>query len=130
MPAGRGDMLRRALVKQDEAKIQKLQVEFFTAALLHGRDEVSITAVWVLVSGFQGYASCRAHSTAYAVEAYQGAYFKHYHPAEFMAAVLTNGKGFYPLLVHTLESRRLGIGFLHPCVNVCTPSFIVVHATG
>lgn len=129
MPAGRGDMLRRALVKQDMAKIQELQLEFFTAALLHGRDGASIKAVWELVAGFQGYAFCRAHSTAYAVEAYQGAYFKHYHPAEFMAAVLTNGKGFYTPLVYTLEARRLGIGFLHPCVNICTPSFTVVHAT-
>ncbi len=129
MPAGRGDLLRRALVKQDMKKIQELQVEFYTAAHLRGRDETSIDAVWELVAGFQGYAFCRAHSTAYAVEAYQGAYFKHYHPAEFMAAVLTNGKGFYTPLVYTLEARRLGIGFLPPCVNISTPSFTVEQVT-
>ncbi len=129
MPAGRGDVLRRALVKQDIAKIQELQLEFFAAALAHGREETSIKAVWELVAGFQGYAFCRAHSTAYAVEAYQGAYFKRYHPAEFLAAVLTNGKGFYTPLVYTLEARRLGIGFLAPCVNFSTPSFTVVSAT-
>ncbi|OYW69539.1 MAG: hypothetical protein B7Z21_01120, partial [Verrucomicrobiales bacterium 32-60-5] len=57
------------------------------------------------------------------MEAYQGAYAKYYHTAEFMAAVLTNGKGFYSALVYTLECRRLGIGFLSPCVNVLSDAF-------
>jgi DNA polymerase III alpha subunit len=59
------------------------------------------------------------------VEAYQGAYAKHYHPAEFMASVLTNGKGFYSSLVYTLECRRLGIGFLHPDINTLSDAFTV-----
>jgi DNA polymerase III alpha subunit len=59
------------------------------------------------------------------VEAYQGAYAKHYHPAEFMAGVLTNGKGFYSALVYTLECRRLGIGFLSPDVNASSDAFTV-----
>ncbi|MFC5455988.1 DNA polymerase III subunit alpha [Prosthecobacter fluviatilis] len=122
---GRADILRRALVKQDAAKIAEIKTEFIAAARALSRDEPTITKVWELVAGFQGYAFCRAHSTAYAVEAYQGAYAKHYHPAEFMAAVLTNGKGFYSPLVYTLECRRLGIGFLHPCVNVLSDAFTV-----
>ena len=126
LPAGRGDVLRRALVKMDAAKIAELQKEFIAAARDRGRDEDSIARVWELVAGFQGYAFCRAHSTAYGVEAYQGAYAKHYHPAEFMAAVLTNGKGFYGPLVYTLECRRLGIGFLPPDVNVAGDAFTVV----
>jgi len=34
---------------------------------------------------------------------------KHYFPAEFMGAVLTNGKGFYDPLVYVLECHRLGV---------------------
>ena len=122
---GRADVLRRALVKQDMKKIAEIRLEFIAAA--HGRlhDETTIEKVWNLVAGFQGYAFCRAHSTAYAVEAYQGAYAKHYHPAEFMAAVLSNGKGFYSSLVYTLECRRLGIGFLPTSVNAFTDAFTV-----
>ncbi|HRH98572.1 MAG TPA: PHP domain-containing protein, partial [Prosthecobacter sp.] len=122
---GRGDVLRRALVKQDSAKINEVKVEFMAAAKERRRDARSIAYVWDLVAGFQGYAFCRAHSTAYAVEAYQGAYAKHYHPAEFMAGVLTNGKGFYSPLVYTLECRRLGIGFLSPDVNASNDAFTV-----
>ncbi len=122
---GRADVLRRALVKQDMKKVEEVHVEFIAAARARFHDETTIAKVWDLVAGFQGYAFCRAHSTAYAVEAYQGAYAKHYHPAEFMAAVLSNGKGFYSPLVYTLECRRLGIGFLSPCVNALTDAFRV-----
>ncbi|TDU69454.1 DNA-directed DNA polymerase III PolC [Prosthecobacter fusiformis] len=125
LPGGRADVLRRALVKQDEAKIAEVKVEFMAAAKARSRDAYSIAHVWDLVAGFKGYAFCRAHSTAYAVEAYQGAYAKRYHPAEFMACVLTNGKGFYSPLVYTLECRRLGIGFLSPDVNASTDAFTV-----
>jgi DNA polymerase III alpha subunit len=59
------------------------------------------------------------------VEAYQGAYAKHYHPAEFMAGVLSNGKGFYSALVYTLECRRLGSAFLSPDVNHLSDAFTV-----
>jgi error-prone DNA polymerase len=122
---GRADVLRRALVKQGMKKVEEVHVEFLAAARARLHDEATIGKVWDLVVGFQGYAFCRAHSTAYAVEAYQGAYAKHYHPAEFMAGVLTNGKGFYSALVYTLECRRLGIGFLLPDINHRSDAFTV-----
>ena len=83
-----------------------------------------IARVWDLVTGFQGYAFCRAHSTAYGVEAYQGAWLKRYHPATFLACVLSNGKGFYSTLAYTLECRRLGIDFLPPDVNASRWNFV------
>lgn len=128
LPAGRADILRRALVKEDEARIAELRLDFFAAARSLQRDERTIEKVWDLVAGFHGYAFCRAHSTAYAVEAYQGAYLKHYHPAAFMAGVLTNGKGFYSPLVYTLECRRLGIGFLPPDLNTAADAYTVEEA--
>jgi len=64
------------------------------------------------------------HSTAYGVEAYQAAWLKLNYPAEFMAAVLTNGKGFYDPLVYVLECRRLGLKFLPPTVNEPGPQFM------
>ena len=114
---GRADILRRALVKQQSAKIEEIRCEFFAAARALGRSEEQIAEVWELVHKFQGYAFCRAHSTAYGLEAYQGAYLKCYHPVEFMAAILSNGKGFYSALAYTIECRRIGIGFLSPDVN-------------
>ena len=67
--------------------------------------------------------SARRTPTAYGVEAYQAAWLKRNYPAEFMAAVLTNGKGFYDPLVYVLESHRLGLKFLPPTVNEPGPQF-------
>ena len=41
-----------------------------------------------------------------------------------MAAVLTNGKGFYHPLVYVLESHRLGLKLLPPSVNEPGPAFV------
>jgi DNA-directed DNA polymerase III PolC len=123
LPAGRADILRRALVTSHQEKIVEMGREFVAAAKARGRTRDEIKAVWTLLVGFQGYAFCRAHSTAYGVEAYEAAHLKRYYPAEFLAGVLTNGKGFYSKLVYSIECRRLGIGFLSPDVNLSKDHF-------
>jgi error-prone DNA polymerase len=117
LPAGRADVLRRALSKGKTALIEEIRLEFLATARKRGHPEEKIAEVWDLVSGFAGYAFCKAHSAAYGVEAYQSAWLKRYHPVEFMAAVLTNGKGFYSPLVYVLECHRLGIPLLPPTAN-------------
>ena len=125
LPPGRADVLRRALAKEKADIIAQIEAEFADSARCQGRTEAEIAEVWGLVSGFQGYAFCKAHSTAYGVEAYQSAWLKLHYPAEFMAAVLTNGKGFYSPLVYVLECHRLGIPLLPPSVNEPGPNFTV-----
>jgi len=124
LPPGRADVLRRALVKQQRAVVAQIGREFSAAARARGHDEAKIAEVWDLVKGFSGYAFNKAHSTAYGVEAYQAAWLKCYHPAEFMAGVLTNGKGFYHPLVYVLECHRLGLRLLPPSVNEPGPAFV------
>src|SRR5215208_2569416 len=125
LPPGRADVLRRALAKDKTGLISEIKAEFAQCARRLGRSETKITEVWDLVTGFKGYAFCKAHSTAYGVEAYQSAWLKLNYPAEFMAAVLTNGKGFYDPLVYVLECHRLGIALLRPWVNEPGPQFTV-----
>ena len=120
---GRADVLRRALNKQKRAVIEEIRGEFFKAALARGHPPEKTAEVWELVTSFAGYAFCKAHSTAYGVEAYQSAWLKRYFPAEFMAAVLTNGKGFYHPLVYVLECHRLGLKLLPSSVNEPGPAF-------
>jgi len=124
LPPGRADVLRRALNKQQRAVIAEIRAEFFAAARARGHAPEKIEEVWGLVTGFAGYAFCKAHSTAYGVEAYQAAWLKRYFPAEFMAAVLTHGKGFYHPLVYVLECHRLGLKLLPPSVNEPGPAFV------
>ena len=106
--------ISRTLHMRQRLVIAEIQKEFIASAQKRGHTPEKIEEVWGLVTGFAGYAFCKAHSTAYGVEAYQSAWLKRYFPAEFMAAVLTNGKGFYDPLVYVLESYRLGLKFLLP----------------
>jgi len=124
LPPGRADILRRALNKQKRAVIAEIHEEFVLSSTSRGHTPEKIEEVWGLVTGFAGYAFCKAHSTAYGVEAYQAAWLKRNYPAEFMAAVLTNGKGFYDPLVYVLECHRLSLQFLPPSVNEPGPSFV------
>src|SRR5262249_35155845 len=124
LPPGRGDVLRRALNKQKHSVIEALSAEFIESSLARGHSIEKTAEIWNLVTSLSGYAFCKAHSTAYGVEAYQSGWLKRYFPAEFMAAVLTNGKGFYDPLVYVLECRRLGLTFSPPSVNEPGRAFV------
>jgi DNA polymerase III alpha subunit len=120
MNLGRADVLRRALNKQNQTLIAELQAEFQASARGLGRTPAEIAAVWEAIAGFCGFMFNKAHSAEYAVEAFQGAWLKCRWPAHFLAAVLSNYRGFYahsptlPQVLYVLEARRLGIGFLPP----------------
>src|SRR5262249_10422766 len=79
LPPGRADILRRALGKEKNDLIAQIETEFAECARRRGRTKTEITEVWNLVTGFRGYAFCKAHSTAYGVEAYQSAWLKRYY---------------------------------------------------
>ena len=81
LPPGRADVLRRALNKQKRAVIAEIREEFFASAKARGHAPEKIVEVWGLVAGFAGYAFCKAHSTAYGIEAYQSAWLKRNYPA-------------------------------------------------
>ncbi len=66
---------------------------------------------------FAGYMFNKAHSAAYAVEAFEGAFLKMRYPVEFLAAVLTGRRGFYSPIVYVLAALRLGARFRGPCVE-------------
>jgi DNA polymerase III alpha subunit len=118
LPPGRADVLRRALSKYKEPLIEQIRREFFACAKARGHDDEKVAEVWGLVRGFAGYAFCKAHSTAYGVEAYQSEWLKRYYPVEFMAAVLSNGKGFYHPLVYVLECHQIGIPILRAAFDL------------
>ena len=44
---------------------------------------------------FAGYSFCKGHSASYIQVAQHSCYLRAHYPAEFMAAVLANGGGFY-----------------------------------
>lgn len=118
MPWGRADQLRRALVKnRDHALIEKIGTEFRALALQLGRTREEIDSVWGTLREFAGYMFNKAHSAAYAVEAFAGAWIKTRYPAEFLAAVLSSRRGFYSPILYVIEALRCGVSFLPPCLH-------------
>ena len=127
MPWGRADLLRRALVKnRDRQRIDELGAEFRQHAAAIGHTPEEIDAVWGLMKDFAGYMFNKAHSAAYAVEAYSGAYLKSRYPVEFLAAVMTSRRGFYAPILYVLEALRNGARFELPDLHVSHASRFLV----
>jgi error-prone DNA polymerase len=118
MPLASGDGLRKALSKKRPVKVlASYAEEFFAGALALGRDPDVAKRVWENVLSFAGYSFCKGHSCSYIQVAQQSCYLRANHPAEFFAAVLANGGGFYASFAYVAEAMRLGIRILPPDVN-------------
>lgn len=112
------DGLRRVLSKKDrEQRLNAYRERFYEGALRLGVEREAIDEIWSMIRSFDGYSFCKAHSASYAMVSFQSAYLKAHHPAEFMAAVLSNGGGYYTSGSYISEARRMGLSVLGPDVN-------------
>jgi error-prone DNA polymerase len=112
------DGLRRALNKRRKSKkLQDYYDEFCRGARFSGASAATIKKVWQMIMSFAGYSFCKAHSASYAQVSFKCAYLKAHYPAEFMAAVLSHGGGYYPALAYISEARRMGLKIDAPDVN-------------
>jgi len=119
MSLGEADLLRRAMSGKLRSRkaMARLQKDFVSSCRRRGVSERVAGEIWRQIASFAGYAFCKAHSASYAVLSFQVAYLKVHHPAEFMAAVLSNGGGFYGPGAYIQEARRLGLNILLPDIN-------------
>ncbi len=112
------DRLRKVMSKKDrEYHLRDFRRRFFDGARGRGIAEATITAVWEMMMSFSGYSFCKPHSASYARVSFQAAYLKVHHPAEFMAAVISNQGGYYTTFAYVSEARRLGLEILPPNVT-------------
>jgi DNA polymerase-3 subunit alpha/error-prone DNA polymerase len=111
------DGLRKVLSKKDrEHHLRDFQRCFVAGARRRGVGAAQIVAVWEMILSFCGYSFCKPHSASYARVSFQAAYLKVHHPAEFMAAVISNQGGFYSTFAYVSEARRMGLAILPPDV--------------
>jgi len=116
---GEADILRRAMSGKAGAQeaMGSLTERFFAGCRQRGVPESVIQELWRQIETFARFSFCKGHSAAFAVLSYQVAYLKAHWPAEFMAAVLSNGGGFYGAAAYIQECRRMGLRVLGPDVN-------------
>jgi DNA polymerase-3 subunit alpha/error-prone DNA polymerase len=112
------DTLRKVMSKKDRRhQLLDFRNRFFAGARSRGVSEDQVAAIWEMMMSFSGYSFCKPHSASYARVSFQAAYLKVHHPAEFMAAVISNQGGFYGTFAYVSEARRLGLSVLPPDIN-------------
>jgi len=118
MSLGEAEGLRKCMSKKrDWERMETYRERFLTGAKENGVPENIRNEIWRNIDSFAGYSFCKAHSASFALVSYRAAYLKAHHPAEFMAAVLTNEGGFYDPCAYIEEARRIGIEILPPHIN-------------
>ncbi len=115
---GEADLLRRAMGKKIKAEMEAQRDRFVTGAVERGLAKPRADEIFDLLAKFADYGFNKSHAAAYALIAYQTAWFKANYPVEFLAASMTLDKSNTDKLAEFCnEARRLGIKVEPPSVN-------------
>lgn len=124
---GSADLLRRAMGRKKPEEMAEHREIFTQGAIKKGYPAALATKLFDLMEKFAGYGFNKSHSAAYALIAYQTAWLKAYHPAEFMAATLLSDMddtdkvhAFY------LDAKANGVEVMAPDINSSEYRFIPV----
>jgi DNA polymerase-3 subunit alpha/error-prone DNA polymerase len=113
------DKLRKVIAKKmGGAKLAVYKNQFYEGCRKNGVSEDTANKIWEMMLSFDGYSFCKPHSASYAMVSFQSAYLRVHHPAEFMAAVLSNQGGFYRPHAYIAEIRRMRLFTAGPDVNI------------
>jgi error-prone DNA polymerase len=114
---GEADSLRKVISRKSRKQLPDYRARFEQGCARNGISPEVVESVWDMFTSFSGYSFCKPHSASYALVSFKSAYLKAHHPAEFMAAVLSNGGGYYSTFAYISEARRMGIEVLGPDIN-------------
>ncbi len=121
---GGADLLRRAMGKKNVEEMAKHRDIFVGGAETNGLARGKASHLFDLMEKFAGYGFNRSHAAAYALIAYQTAYFKAHHPAAFMAANLSLVMDDTDKLRQTRDDAvAQGLEILPPDVNASNYRF-------
>jgi DNA polymerase-3 subunit alpha len=126
LPLNRALTLIKAISKKKEKDIAAEKPNFLAGAAETGIAPQEAQRLFELILKFAGYGFNKAHSTRYAIIAYQTAYFKAHYPREYMAALLTFDSDDTDKVVgHMNEAQRMGVKIAPPDINACDADFTV-----
>ena len=118
------DLLRKAMGKKSRAVMAKEKKAFVDGVERTGYDRDLGTSLFDIIEQFADYAFNKSHSFGYGLIAYQTAYLKAHHPAEYLAALLTSVKAnLEKAAVYLAECRTMGIEVVVPDVNRSVSDF-------
>lgn len=104
---GDADLLRRAMGKKKRKVMAEQRTIFVDRATERELDNKKAVEIFDMMAEFANYGFNKSHSAAYAVVAYQTAFFKANYPAEYMAAILC----------HTLDNIDKVSKYIEECYH-------------
>ena len=123
---GEADLLRRAMGKKKVEEMDKQRIRFVDGAKENGVDPAKSSSIFDLVQKFAGYGFNKSHAAAYAFIAYQTAWLKANHTAEFLAATMSLDRANTDkLAVFVKEARRCQIDVRPPHINTAQSDYSV-----
>ena len=126
---GAADLLRRAMGKKFKSEMDAQRETFVEGAVEKGVAKARASQIFELVAKFADYGFNKSHAAAYALVAYQTAYFKANHAVEFMAASMSfELRDTDKLAAFRQELERIGILLLPPDINASGVNFTVERA--
>ena len=115
---GAADLLRRAMGKKMPEEMAEHRSIFGAGAAKNGLSQRKADELFDLMEKFAGYGFNKSHAAAYALVAYQTAYFKAHHVAAFMAANMSAVMNDTDKVQQLHEDCRAnGLEILAPDVN-------------
>ncbi len=124
---GQADILRKAMGKKNPVEMAKVRSDFMAGAEANGVQSKLAKNLFDEMETFAGYAFNKSHSATYGLIAYQTAWLKAHHPAEFMAANLSAAMDHTDKVVTLInEVRRMGLKLRPPSVNLSEFRFSVI----
>lgn len=122
------DIMRRAMGKKKADIMAQQRVDFVKGAGERGIAKRVAEEIFDMIDKFANYGFNKSHSVAYSLLAYQTAWLKANHTAEFMAALMTSEMAKTEKIVMLIdECRKLGIEVLPPDVNESFVNFSVAN---
>jgi len=117
---GEAEGLRRAMSrKRSHDALEAFRERFIEGAGGKGVPAEVADTVFDKLVGFSGFGFPKAHAAAFGLLAYQSTWLRHYHPAEFLCALLNEQPmGFYPPATLVRDAQRHGVEVLPVDVNL------------
>ena len=116
---GQAEALRRAMSRRRSRELMaSFWVDFKDGAAARGVSEATAERVFSQVIAFSEFGFPKSHAAAFGLLAYQSAWLRHYHPAEYYTGLFNNQPmGFYSLDALGRDAKRNGIEIRLPDVN-------------
>jgi DNA polymerase-3 subunit alpha len=124
---GQADLLRRAMGKKIKSEMDAQRATFVEGCAAHNNiPTAKANELFDLIDKFAGYGFNKSHAAAYALVAYQTAWLKAHHRAEFYAASMSFDLALTDKLgIFVEDMRRGGVNCLPPDINASQAFFTV-----